>query len=268
MVIRTLLQESGIDRLDAEVLLAHVLKIPREKLLFSFNMPVPIVLQASFSALCEKRKKGCPVAYLIGEKEFYGLPFYVNESTLIPRPDTELLVEWAIEKAEGKRVLDVCTGTGCIGISVAKNAHISALTLADISAEALSVSQKNADRLSVRAAFFQLDILKDSLPGQFDLILSNPPYIESDVIPTLERDVQNYEPHLALDGGADGLDFYPVIIKKAYAALSPGGWLGLEIGFAQGEAVSGMMHPFFEEVRILYDLAGHMRAVVGRKKSV
>ncbi len=265
MVIRTLLQEAGIDRLDAEVLLAHVLKIPREKLLFSFNMPVPPAVQAAFSALCEKRKTGCPVAYLIGEKEFYGLPFYVNENTLIPRPDTELLVEWAIEKAEGKRVLDICTGTGCIGLATAKHANVSALTLADISPEALSVAQKNADRLGVRAAFLQLDILKDSISGQFDLILSNPPYIETDIIPTLEKDVCHFEPHLALDGGADGLDFYPVIIEKAFSALSPGGWLGLEIGYNQGATVKKLMESFFYEVHILSDLAENHRVVVGKK---
>lgn len=265
MVIRSLLQETGTNRLDAEVLLAFVLQIPREKLLFRYNEPVPEAVQAAFSALCQKRREGCPVAYLIGEKEFYGLPFYVNENTLIPRPDTELLVEWAIGKAEGKNVLDICTGTGCIGIATAKNAAVSSLTLIDISPEALSIAQKNADRLDVRAAFLQLDILKDSLPGQFDLILSNPPYIESDVIPTLEKDVCAFEPHLALDGGADGLDFYPVIIEKAFSALSPGGWLGLEIGYNQGPTVKKLMEPLFSEVHILSDLAENHRVVVGRK---
>lgn len=268
MVIRTLLHESGIDRLDAEVLLCHVLGIPREKLLFLYNETAADETAAAFSALCARRLDGHPIAYLTGEKEFYSLPFFVDENTLIPRPDTETLVEWAITKAEGKRVLDICTGTGCIGISVAKNANVSSLTLADISAPALAVARKNADRHTISASIIQMDVLKDTIPGSFDLILSNPPYIETDVIPTLEEDVRRYEPHLALDGGADGLDFYPIIIEKAFSALSPGGWLGLEIGYAQGEAVSEMMRPFFDDVQILLDLAQHMRAVVGRKKSV
>ncbi|MBQ7033286.1 MAG: peptide chain release factor N(5)-glutamine methyltransferase [Clostridia bacterium] len=266
MVIRSLLQDAGIPRLDAEILLAFTLGVPREKLLFLYNETAAEETAAAFSALCQKRKTGCPVAYLLGEREFFSLPFYVNENTLIPRPDTEILVEWAIGKAEGKRVLDLCCGTGCIGIATARNAAVSSLTLADISPGALSVAQKNADRHCTPAAFLQLDILKDSILGQFDLILSNPPYIETDVIPTLEKDVCHFEPHLALDGGADGLDFYPVIIEKAFSALSPDGWLGLEIGYTQGKAVSEMMEPFFDNVQVLPDLAGNPRAVVGRKK--
>ncbi len=268
MVIRSLLSAAPIERLDAEILLAHVLGLSREKLLFMYNSTVAPSCAAAFSALLEKRLAGCPVAYLTGEKEFYSLPFYVNEHTLIPRPDTETLVEWAIPHANGARILDICTGSGCIGIATAKEGKAKALTLLDISNEALAIAKKNADRHGIPAAVSKADILQDSIEGEFDLILSNPPYIETDVIPTLSKDVCAFEPHLALDGGEDGLLFYPVIIQKAAAALRAGGWLGLEIGYTQGEAVSKMLLRDFEEVSILYDLGQNARAVVGRKKSI
>ncbi|MBQ7035987.1 MAG: peptide chain release factor N(5)-glutamine methyltransferase [Clostridia bacterium] len=268
MVIRQLLASAEIDRLDAEVLLSHVLGVPREKLLFLYSEPVPDAVQAAFVRLCEKRKTGCPLSYILGEKEFYSLPFFVNEHTLIPRPDTELLVEWAIEKAKGARVLDLCSGSGCIGIAVAKNAPVRSLTLADISKEALEVSKRNAARHGVEAEFIETDILKDDLSASFDLILSNPPYIETDVIQTLEKDVRDFEPLSALDGGNDGLGFYPVIAEKAFRALPEGGWLGLEIGYNQGAAVSAILAPYFENIRILYDLGGNARCVVGRKSVI
>ncbi len=266
MVIRTLLQNAALSRLDAEVLLAHVLGIPREKLLFMYNQPAAPDVAAAFSVLCAKRQAGCPTAYLVGEKEFYSLPFYVNADTLIPRPDTETLVEWAIPKSTGKRVLDLCCGTGCIGITTAFYGKAASLTLADISSPALSVAERNATRHHVSASLLSIDILHEDIPGELDLIVSNPPYIKTDIIPTLSEDVRDYEPHLALDGGQDGLLFYPVIIEKAARALSADGWLGLEIGYTQGEAVSRMMQTYFTAVEVLYDLGQNPRAVVGRKK--
>ncbi len=268
MVIRQLLSSAGVDRLDAEVLLAHCMGVPREKLLFLYSEPVPDAVQAAFLALCEKRRTGYPLSYILGEKEFFSLPFYVDESTLIPRPDTERLVEWAIEHAENARVLDLCCGSGCIGISIAKNTPVKALTLADISLPALEISEKNARRHGVEAEFLHLDILKDALPARFDLILSNPPYIETDTISTLSKDVRDFEPFSALDGGSDGLLFYPVIVEKAFCALAPGGYLGLEIGYRQGEQVKAILDPFFENTEILYDLGGNARCVVGRKKAL
>ncbi|MDD6309114.1 MAG: peptide chain release factor N(5)-glutamine methyltransferase [Clostridia bacterium] len=265
MVIRQLLRDAPCNRLDAEVLLAHVLGISREKLLFYFNDTISATQAEAFSSLAQKRAAGCPVAQLIGEREFYSLSFFVTKDTLTPRPDTETLVEWAISRAEGCRVLDLCCGTGCIGISVAKNAAVSALTLADISTPALAVAAKNAKRHHVVANLAALDILKEPITGTFDMILSNPPYIETAVIPTLAPDVRLYEPHIALDGGADGLLFYPAIIEKAYVALSPRGLLGLEIGYTQAEAVEALMMPFFGEISVLFDLSGNPRAVVGRK---
>lgn len=266
MVIRELLQESGLPRLDAEVLLAHVLGLDRNKLLFMYHQTAAPDVAAVFSALAEKAKKGHPIAHLTGEKEFYSLPFYVTPATLIPRPDTELLAEWGILHSAHARVLDLCCGTGCIGITTAVYGKPAHLTLADISKPALSVAEKNAARHHVTADFVQIDILKDEIPGTFDLILSNPPYIENDVIATLEPSVRDFEPFAALSGGDDGLLFYPVIIEKAAKALSRGGHLGLEIGYTQGEAVKEMMLPYFSDVAVTRDLGGNMRMVSGTKK--
>ncbi len=265
MVIRELLAAAPCARLDSEVLLAHILGVPREKLLFLYDKAVSIEDAARFSSLAAKRKDGCPLSYIVGEREFYSLPFRVTPATLIPRPDTETLVDWAIPISKSCRVLDLCCGTGCIGLSIAKNTAVDSLTLADISADALAVAKENADALGVPASFVKLDILADTIPNTFDIIVSNPPYIETAVIDTLAPDVRFYEPLLALDGGADGLLFYPVIIEKSAKALRAGGHLGLEIGHQQGEAVQSMMQKYFADVRVLQDFGGHDRVVVGRK---
>ncbi len=268
MVIRELLQESGLPRLDAEVLLAHVLGLDRNKLLFMYHETAAPSVAAAFSDLAEKAKKGHPIAHLTGEKEFYSLPFYVTPETLIPRPDTELLAEWCIGHSDNARVLDLCCGTGCIGITAAVYGNPAHLCLADISRPALRVAEKNADRHHVMAEFLAIDILKEEIPGMFDVIASNPPYIENDVIRRLAPTVRDYEPFSALSGGDDGLLFYPVIIQKAFRALSPGGKLGLEIGYTQGEAVREMMLPYFSNVTVTRDLGGNMRMVSGTKKCV
>lgn len=266
MVIRELIKSSGLSRLDAEVLLAHAMQIDRSKLLFMYQETVAPSVAAVFSALSEEAKKGCPIAYLLGEKEFYSLPFYVTPDTLIPRPDTELLAEWCISHAENKSVLDLCCGSGCIGITAAVYGKPSHLSLADISLPALKVAEKNAARHGVLAEIRRLDILKDEIPGTYDIIASNPPYIENDVIRSLDPSVRDFEPFSALSGGDDGLLFYPVIIEKAFRALKKGGMLGLEIGYTQGEKVKNMMLPFFENVSVTCDLGGNPRLVTGIKK--
>ena len=266
MVIRSLLQSAALARLDAEVLLSHVLGIDRARLLFQYNEVATPEVVAAFSALAEKCRAGCPVAYLVGEREFYGLPFFVTPDTLIPRPDTELLVEWALPRAKGARLLDLCCGTGCIGLSIAAHGKPLSLTLADISPAALSVARKNASRLGLEAAFLELDILKEPLMGEYDCIVSNPPYIEDATIESLSPSVRDFEPHLALSGGEDGLRFYPILIEKACHALASRGFLCLEIGYRQGEAVEKLMAPFFTEVTTHRDLAGNPRMVTGRKK--
>ncbi len=266
MVIRSLLQTAALSHLDAEVLLAHVLGIDRAQLLFRYGEAATPEVVAAFSSLAEKCRAGCPVAYLVGEREFYGLPFFVTPDTLIPRPDTELLVDWALPYAKGARLLDLCCGTGCIGLSIAAQEKPLSLTLADISPAALAVALENAARLHVEADFLQLDILKEPLAGEYDCIVSNPPYIEDAVIESLSPSVRDFEPRLALSGGADGLRFYPVLIEKAYHALAFGGRLCIEIGYKQGDTVKELMAPFFTEVTVQKDLAGNPRMVTGRKK--
>jgi len=218
-------------------------------------------------ALIEERKKGVPVAYLTGEKEFMALPFYVNEHTLIPRPDTEIIVETLIELFKNKSpdILDICTGSGCIGISLLHYLPKSRAVLLDISDGALEIAQKNILRhkLSERAKLIKSDILKDEISGKYDLIVSNPPYIESDVCRTLE--VYRHEPHIALDGGEDGLAFYRAIIPRAYDALKDGGTLAFEIGYNEAEAVKTLMEGHFKNITVKKDYGDNDRMVYAAK---
>lgn len=212
----------------------------------------------------EMRKKGVPVAYITGEKEFMSLPFYVNGHTLIPRPDTESIVETLIEmyKGQSPEILDVCCGSGCIGLSLAHYIPRSTVKMLDVSPEALKVAEKNALRLNLsdRVEIFRSDILKDEIKGGFDLIVSNPPYISSDILPSLE--VSKSEPVLALDGGKDGLAFYRAIIPKAHTALKKGGTLAFEIGYDQADPVRRLMNEYFPSVAVKKDYGGNDRMVV------
>ncbi len=220
--------------------------------------------------LCiEKRKSGIPIAYITGEKEFMGLSFHVNEHTLIPRPDTELITETLIEENQfaSPRILDLCSGSGCIGISLAHFIKTSSVTMWDISPEAIEVSTKNIARhnLKDRVVSKLGNVLKDEFPIS-DIIVSNPPYIEDDVVPTLE--VSKFEPHLALKGGSDGLLFYRAIIPKAYSSLTQGGILAFEIGYNQGVCVKELMENYFENVKVLKDYGDNDRMVYAQKNVV
>lgn len=221
----------------------------------------------------ERRKTREPLEYIIGYTEFMGLSFFVNENVLIPRQDTETLVEEIYPLCEGKRVLDMCTGSGCIGLSIAVFGRPSRIVLSDVSAEALCVAEKNRRhilkqdeyRLSSEVVFICGDLF-DGIEGTYDVIVSNPPYIEADVIPGLMPEVRDFEPVLALNGGGDGLDFYRRIISAVPQYLSPAGMLCMEIGYNQGESVSDLMREHgFEDVRTRKDLAGNDRIVRGRK---
>lgn len=216
----------------------------------------------------EKRKQGIPIAYITGEKEFMGLPFYVNEHTLIPRPDTETIVETLMEenRFDSPAIADLCCGTGCIGISLAHYIKNATVTMWDVSPGALDIAQKNILRhnLSDRACVKYGDVLKDDYP-QSDIIVSNPPYIANKVADTLE--VSKYEPSLALKGGEDGLDFYRAMIPKAFDSLNTGGILAFEIGYDQGEAVKKLMEEYFSNVKIKKDYGDNDRLVYGYKKS-
>lgn len=248
---------------DARALLAHVLK--SDPLLTWRELTVE---EDSLMLECiGKRKNGMPIAYITGEKEFMGLSFTVNEHTLIPRPDTETIVETLIEENtfSSPNITDLCTGTGCIGISLAYYIKNSTVTLWDISEGAILVAKKNIEKhnLSSRVTAQTGNVLTDAYPPS-DIIVSNPPYIPSSVADRLE--VSRFEPHLALKGGEDGLDFYRTMIPKAFDSLNCNGILAFEIGYDQGEAVKKLMQDYFSLVKIKKDYAGNDRMVYGYKK--
>lgn len=253
----------------------------------------------SFFENFEKRRRRIPLAQILGRQSFYGLDFFVNEDVLIPRADTECLVDLVLEdyadlaKQAGKtyeekrnsehvsnkredtvenganssslKILDLCTGSGCIGISVAKHLPYQELLLVDLSEKALAVAKKNAEKhLGENVTLLQSDLLTGVQGKKFSLLLSNPPYIVSRVIPGLEREVSEYEPKMALDGGEDGLVFYRRIAKEAKAVLLPGARLYLEIGYDQGESVKDIFQKEgYEAVEVFPDLSGNPRVLRG-----
>ncbi len=207
--------------------------------------------------LIERRLSGEPLQYVLGEWEFYGLPFYVDKSVLIPRPDTEILVETAIGLlSEDRRdVLDLCCGSGCIGIALAACAS-ARVTAADVSADALALAARNAQRNGVPLSTVQSDLL-EAVEGTFDLIVSNPPYLSAEEMDARDAALR-FEPELALYGGEDGLDFYRRIAASYRRYLKPGGSLLLEIGMTQKEAVEAM----FGHCECVYDYGGRPRVIV------
>lgn len=253
----------------------------------------------SFFENFEKRRRRIPLAQILGRQSFYGLDFFVNEDVLIPRADTECLVDLVLEdyadlaKQAGKtysekrnsehvsnkhednveneanssslNILDLCTGSGCIGISVAKHLPYQELLLVDLSEKALVVAKKNAEKhLGENVTLLQSDLLTEVRGKKFSLLLSNPPYIVSRVIPGLDREVSEYEPKMALDGGEDGLVFYRRIAKEAKAVLLPGARLYLEIGYDQGESVKDIFQKEgYEAVEVFPDLSGNPRVLRG-----
>ncbi len=206
------------------------------------------VIQETASA-AQRILSGEPLAYILGQWEFYGLELYVDQNVLIPRDDTcavtTLAIDYALRFPQGPRILDLCTGSGCIGLAIASKIKDARVTLADISREALAVAKKNvaANHLSSRVSCVQANALQPpaAFLGKFDLIVSNPPYITSEEMLSLPDSVKNYEPHLALHGGSDGLDFYRSIIRNYTVALKAGGLLCFEFGMGQGDAVCALL---------------------------
>ena len=242
---------------------------------FYRDMPLyaPNEVQEQAEALLARRLAGEPVAYLVGEWEFYGLPLTITPHVLIPRPDTELLVDLAValmEKAgTGARVLDLCTGSGCIGLAVASKVPGARAVLLEVSPDALAVAKENIRRnhLNARVTALQGDAKETPDPAlwDFDVITCNPPYIPASVIGTLDVSVREYEPHLALDGGADGLDFYRSIAPLWMGSLRLGGSLLFEVGIGQAEAVVDILQKAgYVEISIHEDLAGISRVVEGK----
>ena len=255
--------------LDSKLLTGHALGLTTLDLAIRENEAVSAAGVAAVAALLERRMRGESVARIIGQREFYGLPFTLNEATLEPRPETELLVDLAFAALpKVGRLLDLGTGTGCIPIAVLANRPDARAMAVDLSAKALEAAATNAERhgVSARIEFGQgswFDALEEALP--FDLIVSNPPYIASAVVNTLQPEVKNFDPRLALDGGPDGLAPYRIIAEEARRWLKPGGAVLLEIGYDQGEAVSTLLRDAgLGDVVIHRDLNAHDRVVGGR----
>lgn len=260
-------------REDAWLLLSHVTGLSRIDYTLERTTALTKEQEDALSEALFRRLQHIPVQQIIGEAWFMGYPFYVNAHVLTPRLDTEVLIEAVLTRlsrvpvdAAGRRkVLDMCTGSGCILLSLLKEAKGLVGCGVDISPEALQVARRNGARLMPEAVFIESDLF-EKVTGTYQLIVSNPPYIVRDVIPTLDAEVREHEPVLALDGGTDGLVFYRRIVKEAEAYLAPGGLLAFEIGYDQGEALMALMQAAgYEDTEIIKDLAGLDRVALGWK---
>ena len=260
---RTRFEKEAVDsaRLTAELLLAHSLGIQRVKLYMDLDRPLVADELSTFRALIQRRLAGEPTQYLMGHREFYGRRFAVDPRVLIPRPETELLVEAALRsvpKDAPARLLDLCTGSGCIAVSMAAERPLAEVWATELSPAALEVARSNAESLGVaaRVRFLEGDLLGPIPPeSRFDVIVSNPPYIRTSELASLQREVQK-EPRVALDGGDDGLAIIRRIAETAQGFLRPGGRLALEIGDDQGDAVKTLLtRAGYHEVLIEKDYA-------------
>ncbi|HEY3666452.1 MAG TPA: peptide chain release factor N(5)-glutamine methyltransferase [Polyangiaceae bacterium] len=260
-------------RLDAELLLGEALGLDRIKLIVEAERPLAEGELGRYRDLIKRRRVGEPIAYILGRREFYALPMVVDRRVLIPRPDTEVLVETALNATRAQhlygRMLDLCTGSGCVAIAFAKERPTWRVTAVDLSPDAASVARENVQRAGV---VHNLAVLEGDLfapvpaDARFDLITANPPYIPSGDIAGLDADVRDFEPRLALDGGADGLQVTRRLIAEAGRYLTPGGLLALEGGFDQAPAVAELLgNAGFSQIARARDLAGIERVVSGRK---
>ena len=266
---REALQAAGIPEwdLDAWYLLEYAAHCTKNEYFLRPEKEVLPQEKQLYRTLIRKRSAHIPLQYLTGSQEFMGLSFFVDENVLIPRQDTEILVEEALRAlGSGMRVLDVCTGSGCILLGLLKLCAGLEGTGTDLSEKALQVAGENARRLGVEASFVQGDLF-EPVSGKYDCIVSNPPYIASREVDALMEEVRDHEPRMALDGGEDGLYFYRKIAVQSPKYLNDRGRIFLEIGFDQGEAVAGLLAPAFDEVRIVQDLAGLDRVVCGILRS-
>ncbi len=255
---------------DARALLFYVAGFDLHHYALSMNERVDEDAVKRYRSVILRRERHEPLQYITGEAYFYGRSFFVQSGVLIPRFDTEVLIEAVLPYLrKGQRILDVCTGSGCILLTLLLEAgnDMEAVGV-DISDQALFVARENAKRLlgaDRKISFLKSDLFCE-VEGNFDVIVSNPPYIQTAVIPTLSSEVRDFEPHLALDGEADGLAFYRRITSQAMPHLKASGVLAFEIGFDQGEAVSDLMKEGgFAEVRCIQDLSGLDRVVIGVK---
>lgn len=260
-------------RLESEILLAHVLNCPRIELVARFDEEPAEPDRTRFRELIRRRVDGWPVAYLIGRREFYSLAFEVNPAVLIPRPETETLVMEALRLLKPlprPAVLDLGTGSGCVAVSIARQHKTARVTAVDVSPDALEVAGRNAATHGVadRVSFVAGDLFAPLPAGSaFDVVVSNPPYVTPAEFATLAPEVRDHEPRAALDGGPDGLSFYRRIAAGVGAVLKPGGWVLVEIGSTQNDAVRALFaaQPNLEVGKTLSDGA-HPRVVTAKRK--
>ncbi len=250
---------------DAWLLMSAACRIDRNFYYVYGNEDMQEEQEKKYMEFLKKRASHIPLQYITGEQEFMGLTFQVNPGVLIPRQDTEVLVEEALKViTSGMEVLDLCTGSGCIAVSIGKLRPDVKVQGADISPEALKVSEENARKNGVNLHFFLSDMF-EKVRGTFDVIVSNPPYIPTEVIQGLMPEVKDFEPHLALDGREDGLWFYRILAKEGKKYLKPGGFLMVEIGCDQGKDVSRIFKDNgYCDIKVIKDLAGLDRVVTGK----
>ena len=247
------------------ILTEKKLNLSKEVILSHGDNEIDVDKYEMLEPYLDKIIEGIPVQYLVNEQEFYGLKFFVNENVLIPQPDTEIIVEEALNIiSDGDRVLDLCTGSGVIGVTIANKKNVNVVA-SDISKKALEVAKINADNLGDSKVTLVESNLFENIEGKFNVIVSNPPYIKKDVIRTLSKEVQN-EPIIALDGGIDGLDFYKKIVEEAINYLEDGGYLLLEIGYDQKEEVLNLViNKNYIDIRVRKDLSNNDRVVIMQK---
>lgn len=253
----------------ARVLLQFVLALNRTELLMNQEQEVEEKKRQEYEKVIQKIIEGIPMQYITHKQEFYGIPFYVDENVLIPQPDTEILVEEVVNLAKNQQenILDIGTGSGAIGIALASNITSANITISDISKKALEIAKKNAieNKVIQKIKLVQSNLF-ENIEGTFSIIVSNPPYIETEIIKELPKQVQN-EPILALDGGKDGLTFYRKLVEEAPNYLRQGGYLCMEIGYNQKEAVLELLQnsPRYQHTYSKKDLSGNDRIIIAQK---
>ena len=257
---------------EAELLLEKAAGLNRTALFLRGEEVLSEEVLTVYEGYLSEREQGRPTQYILGEWEFMGLPFHVGEGVLIPRGDTEVLVETILEKQQSepiKSILDIGTGSGCIPVSLGHYGKFEKIMAVDISPKALGYATKNSAENRVSIDFYESDLftnIPSEWKGRLDAIVSNPPYIPKKDIAELMTEVKDFEPMNALDGGEDGLDFYRVIVEQGKNWLKDGGWLFFEIGYDQGEDLRNLLKEFgYTEVEIRQDLAGLDRVAMGRK---
>ena len=264
------LKDGGVDeyKSDARFLTSDFLNGDLSSIIIT---PSKEVDASELDIMLEKRIKGVPCQYITKNVQFMSLEFEVNENVLIPRQDTELLVETILKiRPHNPEILDICTGSGCIAVSLAKYINCKAVRACDISGKAIDVAKKNAAKNGVEIEFYEDDILtSEKYDQKYDVVVSNPPYIETDVVLTLDSVVKDYEPGIALDGGEDGLKFYRKIADYAKHILKEDGLLAFEIGYNQAAALYEILTPNgYDEITLLQDLSGNDRVVTAKLKKL